>query len=118
LAKLPTNQKDDVKDIRRKIAEHGLQEVEVLMDLPDGQTRSVTASRILIVLEILFDKAEKGRNLGAAREYLDRMLGKPKESLSITDESEGIGKLTDDQLIEKILTISKTIRETGAGDTD
>jgi len=118
LAKIPTNQKDDVKDIRRKIAEHGLQEVEFLMDLPDGNARAIRASRILIALEILFDKLSTDRSLGAAREYLDRMLGKPKESLSITDETEGIGKLTDDQLIEKILTISKTIRETGAGDTD
>lgn len=118
MAKLPTNQKDDVRDIRKKIAEHGLEEIEYIKDLPNGQQQTITASRILIALEILFDKTSKDRNLGAAREYLDRMLGKPKESLSITDDSEGIGKLTDDQLIEKILTISKTIRESGAGESD
>ena len=118
MSRLPTNQKDDVRNIRKKIAEHGLQEVEIMKDLPNGQQQSVTASRILIVLEILFDKAKKDGNLGAAREYLDRMLGKPKESLSITDETEGIGKLSDDQLIEKIIALSKTVRETGAGDTD
>ena len=118
MAKIPTNQKDDVKDVRKKIAEHGLEEVEHIVDLPNGQTQTVTASRILIALEILYRKMVQSDNLGAAQQYLDRMLGKPKESLSITDDSEGIGKLTDDQLIKKILSISKAVRETGAGDTD
>ena len=115
---LPKGQNEDIRDIRKKIAQHGLQEVEAIIDLPNGQQRSVKAARILIALEILFDKLSNDRNLGAAREYLDRMLGKPKESLSVTNDSEGIGKLTDDQLIEKVLAISKAIREAGAGESD
>ena len=115
---LPKNEKEDVRAIRKKIAQHGLDEVEVLIDLPSGKQEAITASRILIALEVLFEKMVKDRNLAAAQQYLDRMLGKPKESLSITDEGEGIGKLSDKQLIEKIIAVSKAVREAGAGDPD
>lgn len=115
---IPKGQSDEYRDIRRKIAEHGMEEVETIIDLPGGQQKTIVASRILIALEMLFGKLSNEKNLAAAQQYLDRMLGKPKESLSISDDSEGIGKLTDDQLIEKIAAAVKQAAKAGAGESD
>lgn len=98
----PRGQDSDLKDIRKKIAEHGLEEIEVLLEDQQGQQRSVKSSRLLILMEVLFHKAIQDKNLGAIEHYMDRILGKPKESLSLTDESEGFGKLSDKQLLQRL----------------
>jgi len=115
---LPKSQKENYTAIRKQIAKHGTDEVELIVDLPDGQQKSVVGTRTLLVLEMLYRKATEEKNMHAAQQYLDRILGKPKESLSINDEGEGIGKLSDDQLIEKIVTVVKATRKTGAGKSD
>jgi len=115
---LPKNQKENYTAIRKQIAAHGTQEVEELITLPDGQQKSVTGTRTLLVLEMLYRKAVQEKNMNAAQQYLDRILGRPKESLSISDDSEGIGKLTDDQLIEKIATVIKATGKAGARKSD
>lgn len=113
----PKTRGEDLKDLRKQIAKHGTQEIEVIMEL-NGETQTVKKTRVLLVLELLFDIAIHDRSLGAAQQYLDRMLGKPKESLSISDDGEGIGKLSDDQLIEKITTIIEATRKGTAGESD
>lgn len=98
----PKGQDSDLKDIRKKIAEHGLEEIEVILDDQLGQQRSVKSARLLILMELLFQKAVQEKNLGSIEHYMDRILGKPKESLSLTDESEGLGRLSDKQLLQRL----------------
>lgn len=102
--------------LREKIAEHGTTEVEEL-DLPWAQGRAIKASRVMIVLEMLYYKAKEG-DKAAANQFLDRTLGKPKESLNLTDESGVFGKLSDNELTRKIATIIESTKKGGAGKAD
>jgi len=96
--------------LMQKIADHGVQEIEVAIS-----GRTVTASRVLIMLELLFNKAIDERSLGAAQQYLDRILGKPKESLTL-DNGSDIGKISDSELIERLITTIKKAGEREPGD--
>ena len=101
------------KQLKAKIAEHGT-EVVTEEDLSWYGGRSLTQSRTLIVLEMLYQKAVHEGDKGAAQQFLDRTLGKPKESLNLTDESGVFGKLSDDELAERITTIIKSAQKAGA----
>ena len=107
-----SRQRETYKKLLDKIAEHGSTEVEEL-DLSWAKGRSIVASRILIVLEMLYYKAVEDKNYSAAREYLDRMLGKSKESLTLTNGSDLISKISDEELARKVAAIIKYTKEGG-----
>lgn len=102
------------KDLLKKIGEHGSQEVEYIREDKNASARTMTASRVLNVLEMLYNKAIDDSSLGAAQQYLDRILGKPKESLSIANDNDLIGNLSDQELIERVANILKTAGKGGA----
>jgi len=103
------------KKLLEKIAEHGSTEVEEL-DLGWNNNEAMKAERVIILLEMLFKKGTEG-SISAAQYYLDRILGKPKESLNLTNGTDLIGKLTDDQLLEKVRSLLKATGEGGAGES-
>jgi len=113
----PAGESATFKKLLKKIAEHGAQEDEVIAQTPTGEV-VIKNSRILIVLELMYNKFVQSGTLKAGEIYLDRMLGKPKESLNLTNGSDLIGKLSDDELTERISKIIKAQREGGAGATD
>lgn len=104
------------KKLIEKIAGHGTQVVSEL-ELPwhPGEIRQ---ERVLIVLEMLYNKAVNDKNYSAAREYLDRILGRAKESLTLTNGSDLISKISDEELAEKITAIIKSTQKGGAGAAD
>ncbi len=108
-----SRQRETYKKLLDKIAEHGSKEVEEL-DLSWCEGRVLSGSRILIVLEMLYHKAVQDKNYSAAREYLDRMLGKSKESLTLTNGSDLISKISDEELAAKVAAIIKSTKEGGA----
>lgn len=112
-----SRQREIYKKLVEKIAEHGSTEVEEV-DLSWAEGRVITSSRVLIVLEMLYTKAVKDKNYSAAREYLDRMLGKSKESLTLTNGSDLISKISDEELTTKIAAIIKSTPKGGAGAVD
>lgn len=105
------------KDLLKKISSFGTEVIEEV-DLPWLPDQVVKRERILILLDMLYHKATREQSIQAAREVLDRLLGKPKESLNLTNGSDLIGKLSDDELIEKIAGIFKAHTEGGAGESD
>jgi len=109
-AALKTGDSSRYKQLQQKIAEHGTQEVEIIVG-----DRTVKSSRVLVVLEILFDKATDEQSLGAAQQYLDRILGKPKESLTLND-GDNIGKISDSELINRLIATLEKARERKSGD--
>jgi len=113
---IPGSASENYKQLLKKIAEHGSTVVEVI-DLEWDEGRSVKSERVLILLEMLFKKGTKG-SITAAVYYMDRLLGKPKESLNLTNGADLIGKLTDDQLLEKISNLLEKSRKGGAGKSD
>ena len=96
------------------IHSHGTEIVEEI-DLGWTVEQVIKKERVVIVLEMLYTKAVKEKSIGAAQQYLDRQLGKPKESLNVTDDGGTLGKLTDDELIKRIATILKATGKAGAG---
>lgn len=113
---IPGNATDTYKALLKKIAEHGSTKVEELTVEVDG--RAMKSERILIALEVIYQKGVRDKNLGALMYYCDRLLGKPKESLNLTNGSDIIGKLSDDQLLERLTTLIETARERGAAKSD
>lgn len=116
---IKTGDANRYKDLLKKIGEHGAKEVEEILELETGQAqRTMKAERVLIILEMLYNKAVRGNNIAAAQLYLDRILGKPKESLNLTNSGDLIGKISDGELIDKITAIIKATRkgESGAAD--
>lgn len=118
MAGIPKNASDTYKALLKKISEHGATVVEAPEHIRTANGRVMKAERLLIALEAVYLKGVNDGNMGALQYYLDRMLGKPKESLNLTNESDIIGKLTDEQLIERISAIVKTAAEGGAGNSD
>ena len=103
------------KDILQSIADHGAEVVEVVN--PSYASTSIFhKERILIVLEMLYQQAAEGGSLGAAQQYLDRLLGRAKESLTLTNGSELISKVSDEELESRVLKIFEAARERAAGD--
>lgn len=99
-----------MKALAAKIAEHGTQEDEVLDAewLPASRHRTLTKERVIIVLEMLYQKAvaDKG-SVTAGIAYLDRILGKPKENLTLDGEANIFAKISDEELVERINNIVK-----------
>jgi hypothetical protein len=112
-----SRQTENYKELFDKIAQHGS---EVVEEVEVGWTkgRIITGERVLIVLEMLYQRAVHDKNYSAAKEYLDRMLGKAKESLTLTNGSDLISKLSDEELTDKITQIVKATREGAAGKSD
>lgn len=108
--------KETYNQLKEKIAEFGTKEVEEL-DLPWALGRSIKATRVMIIMEMLYTKGLEGDKV-AANQFLDRTLGRPKESLNLTDESGIFGKLTDDELTKKIRSVIKAAPKGGAGAAD
>ena len=105
------------KDILQSIADHGAEVVEVIN--PSYASTSIFhKERILIVLEMLYQQAAEGGSLGAAQQYLDRLLGRAKESLTLTNGSDLISKLSDEELTDKVTRIIAATGEGAAGGTD
>jgi hypothetical protein len=110
-------QRETYKILVDKIAAHGTEQVD-LEFASWTKERIIGRERVLIVLEMLYQKATAENNLGAAKEYLDRMLGRSKESLTLTNGSDLISKLSDEELTDKITRIIKATREGAAGKAD
>ena len=110
-------QSEDYKDILQRIADHGVEVVEIIEPSWSTDKHPIRKERLLIVLEMLFQKAAETGNLGAAQQYLDRLLGKPKESLKLTNGSDAISKLSNEELTDKITRIVEATREGAAGAT-
>ena len=110
---------EEYKNVLQSIAEHGTEIVEVIEpQWNKSERKTIEQERILIVLEMLFQKAAYDGNISAAREYLDRLLGKPKESLKLTNGSDLISKLSDEELTDKITRIFEAAREGAVGKAD
>jgi len=104
------------KKLIEKIAGHGTEVVEEL-DLP-WHEGAIRQERVLIVLEMLYNKAVNDKNYSASREYLDRILGRSKESLTLTNGSDLISKLSNEELTAKVTAILNSHKEGGAGASD
>ncbi len=72
----PKNDNEKVRKMKEIIAGHGLEEEEV-----NGKK----LARVEILLTVLFREGAKG-NITAIKEYLDRQLGKAKESVELKNE--------------------------------
>lgn len=105
------------KDIMQSIADHGAEKVDV-MNPSYCSTSIIHKERILIVLEMLYQQAAEGGSLGAAQQYLDRLLGRAKESLTLTNGSDLISKISNEELESRVLEIFETARKRAAGSTD
>ena len=101
--------RDTYKQLLQKIADHGTTKVEET-ELGWNNNQVLKRERVLILLEMLYSKGKDGC-MHAAMYYLDRMLGRPKESLNLTNGADLIGKLTDEQLIDKISGLIKGARK-------
>lgn len=106
-----------LKSVIKKIADHGAEVVE-LIEVDWAEGRNIKNERVLIILEMLYQKAINGDgSMGAAVHYMDRILGKPKESLLLDNGDDTLQRLSDDQLVSRIAGIIKTVRAADAGDT-
>lgn len=114
MSRTPGSASEAYKQILKKIAAHGSEEIE----WTNKEGRLIKSERLLIALEVIFEKGVKDKDLRALQYYMDRLLGRPKESLNLTHGTDLIGKLTDDQLTEKISAILEAARERGAGESD
>ena len=77
------------KDIQKLIEAHGLEEIDVKIG-----KKIVKKARILALLNVLYEKGMSRGDVKAIQEYLNRNLGKAKESLNLT------GNLTIEDLME------------------
>lgn len=109
-------QTDDYKDVLQRIADHGVEVVEILNPSWSTDKHPIRKERLLIILEMLFQKAAETGNLGAAQQYLDRLLGKPKESLKLTNGSDAVSKLSDEELTDLVTRIVTATGEGAAGE--
>ena len=105
----------DLKTLRETIAEHG-REVVTENDLSwdTSEDRCIKAERVLIVLEMVYQKAVTEKSLGAAGQYLDRILGRPKENLSLDNAGSPFNSLSDSDLLSRVVDIINGARERGA----
>ena len=112
-----STQKQALRTLRDKISGHGQAEVQEndLQWMPEQAERTIRAERVLIVLEMLYRRAIDGKgNITAGREYLDRILGKPKENLSLDNAGSPFQSLSDTEIITRVVGIIDRVRERGA----
>lgn len=84
----PLIDKSALEELKEEIANHGV-------TLVGGK------KRILILLDKLFEKGSKG-DIACIKEYLDRQLGKAKESIDHTSKGKTINPYSDAQ-VERII---------------
>lgn len=113
-----TGETNKYKELLQKIADHGTEVVEVLSPEWSVKGEAIRKERILIILEMLFHKASQEGKEGAAQQYLDRLLGKPKESLNLSGGENILSGYSDEELTDKITSIIKAARKGGAGEAD
>jgi len=113
-AHIRTGDKKRYKEVLKQIGEHGVTQDEIL-EAGWAQGRRIKAERVMIVLEMIYQKAvQENGSLAAAEVYLDRILGKPKESLNL--EADGVlNNYSDDELISRIVAVVKRTGQAGAG---
>lgn len=80
----PSAELKTIKDLKAKILEHGLEDVPVK---GENGAKIVRKSRLLAVLDMLYKEAIKNKNISAAREYIDRNLGKAAQPIKGDDET-------------------------------
>jgi predicted AAA+ superfamily ATPase len=76
--------KGDLEEVKKRISTHAIQLV---------QTRKGQKERILVILDKLYFLASHN-NVKAMKEYLDRTIGKAKESVDITTGGDKMAFLT------------------------
>lgn len=77
----PLLNKEDLERVQELIGQHG---AEV-----DPNTKQ---ERILSLLDVLYEEGSTNRNIAAIKEYFDRQMGKPKQSVDLTTRQEEISE--------------------------
>ena len=72
---------EDLERVKELVSQHSAE-----VDETDLQKRE----RVLVLMEILYEEGKSKKNIAAIREYLDRQMGKSKESLDLTSKGKGI----------------------------
>lgn len=75
----PLLNKEDLAHVKDLLSQHG-SEIDPLKQ----------KERLLVLMDKLYDAGVKDGNIPAIKEYLDRMMGKSKESLDIKSDGERI----------------------------
>jgi len=92
----------EIEQLKEKILKHGSQVVEKTI----YTGHKIKKERTLILLEMLFHKGSAG-NVPAAKEYLDRVLGRPKESLNLQNDGGSFNSMSDAELVSRISQLVK-----------
>lgn len=83
-----------IKGIKDKIEKHIQEEIEVSKIDPITKSPIVKKNtRVLLILEMLFEEAYQKNNISAAKEWLDRGLGKAPQSIEHDFNAEGLIKI-------------------------
>lgn len=112
MSKTGINEKKTLESLRDKIANHGREIVDEEPAWSQGG-RTVRNERVLVVLELLYRQAVDNKNITAGREYLDRILGKPKENLSLDNAGNPFQSYTDSDILSRVVDIVKSIGDRG-----
>lgn len=73
--------------IKEILDKHGLETVEVVeTDRATGATRTVPKTRVQALLDVLYNEGHNKRNVPAIKEYYDRVMGRPIQSLQHSGE--------------------------------
>jgi ribonuclease I len=68
--------------MQETMKDHPTEEVEVVVtDKGTGETKLVKSTRIKALLDMLFTKGFKDKDVGAAKEYFDRTIGKAPQAI-------------------------------------
>lgn len=89
----PLMGKEELLEVKALIAQHG-SEIAVV---DSKSNKPIKYVRVLYLLEKLYALGVKG-NIPAAKEYLDRVMGKAKDLVDITSAGEKINSLDESQL--------------------
>lgn len=76
----PLLNREDLDKVYELVSQHAAE-----VDETDLEKRE----RVLVLLEVLYGEGKKG-NIPAVKEYLDRQMGKSKESLDLTSKGKQI----------------------------
>ena len=105
----PSVEKFELAELKEKVMRHGIEEVEGFKWLKGMIGKK---GRVLMLLERLFDLG-MGGNVLAAREYLVRTLGQPREVIDIYHPNE-----EEDPLKALVLIMAKNERQSRPGKED
>ena len=101
----PTSEQMLIKrGLKKLIDEHTNAETDVrITDPKTGKVKIIKKPRMLVILEILFQIASQGKDVGAIKEWLDRAVGKAPQPLR--------GDGDDDTPINLNLDINKMLNK-------